>query len=153
MSRSSKFPQTFAGSILLPVAIVAAILGLASSAAADECTEAVVCNPISYGTMQIGINCFKSETMTTRMAGDACVTTGSNNAQCNANLFSATFMSSYFYGAVVGAQNLFTTGTAAPYCQWSCPCGTVRIDGSDGLPVELLEFSVASDENAAGRPE
>ena len=32
----------------------------------------------------------------------------------------------------------------SPFCEWQClGCGKIyRIDGSDGLPVELMEFSV-----------
>jgi len=29
-----------------------------------------------------------------------------------------------------------------PSCGWNCGCGQVTIDGSDGLPVELLDFSI-----------
>jgi hypothetical protein len=38
--------------------------------------------------------------------------------------------------------------TMNPYCNWVCNCGPgytsvpFRIDGSDGLPVELMDFSV-----------
>ena len=36
--------------------------------------------------------------------------------------------------------------SVAPYCQVTCTActGGVRIDGSDGLPVELMKFSVES---------
>ncbi len=34
-----------------------------------------------------------------------------------------------------------TTATN-PSCNFNCTCGSVTIDGSDGLPVELLQFSV-----------
>ena len=45
------------------------------------------------------------------------------------------------------SANAHTGNTASPYCAWTCTCGTalnpgVRIDGSDGLPVELMDFSV-----------
>lgn len=47
----------------------------------------------------------------------------------------------------------FTTA-ANPICQWSCDCGmgpeSIAIDGNDGLPVELMEFSVEDGE--AGEP-
>ena len=36
-----------------------------------------------------------------------------------------------------------------PSCRWACPCGTVTIDSSDGLPVELMEFEVDDDESSA----
>ncbi len=29
-----------------------------------------------------------------------------------------------------------------PRCEWFCDCRPVTIDGSDGLPVELLDFKV-----------
>ena len=34
------------------------------------------------------------------------------------------------------------TATANPSCAWTCGCGSVTTDGSDGLPVELMEFSI-----------
>ena len=36
------------------------------------------------------------------------------------------------------------TATVSPNCAWNCDCGTVTIDGSDGLPVELLDFKVSA---------
>jgi hypothetical protein len=41
------------------------------------------------------------------------------------------------------------------FCQWTCNCGagteTFRIDGAiDGLPVELMEFSVEDEGEADG---
>ena len=35
------------------------------------------------------------------------------------------------------------TTSTNPVCSWSCACGNVRTDGSDGLPVELLDFDIA----------
>lgn len=39
---------------------------------------------------------------------------------------------------------LATTGqlNMNPRCVWTCDCGTVTVTSADGLPVELLEFSV-----------
>ena len=38
------------------------------------------------------------------------------------------------------------TATMSPSCNWTCTCGsgliTVTIDGNDGLPIELMDFSV-----------
>ena len=34
------------------------------------------------------------------------------------------------------------TGTTMAFCQVICDCGVLTIDESDGLPVELMEFSV-----------
>jgi len=34
------------------------------------------------------------------------------------------------------------TSTTNPFCSFNCGCGTVTIDGSDGLPVELMDFDV-----------
>ena len=46
-----------------------------------------------------------------------------------------------------GVNTTAVSGTAYPSipsaaCGFNCDCGTVTIDGSDGLPVELLDFSV-----------
>ena len=58
--------------------------------------------------------------------------------------------------AVMVITQFFAVGmttSVAPYCNWSCTCGTgpaphVIIDSSDGLPVELMEFSVEAREPA-----
>ena len=34
------------------------------------------------------------------------------------------------------------TAATSPSCDWVCECGPVTIDGSDGLPVELLGFEI-----------
>lgn len=51
-----------------------------------------------------------------------------------------------FPGSAPAAANILSasanTATANPSCAWSCGCGTVTISGADGLPVELMEFSV-----------
>ncbi len=41
---------------------------------------------------------------------------------------------------LVAAQPL--TGMGPGYCQMNCDCGTFRIDDTQGLPVELLDFEV-----------
>ena len=44
-----------------------------------------------------------------------------------------------FAFTAVGA--IKTTGPS-PFCSWVCNCGTITVDGSDGLPVELMDFSI-----------
>ena len=34
------------------------------------------------------------------------------------------------------------TAMVSPFCNWMCNCGPVSINSSDGLPVELMAFSV-----------
>jgi len=38
------------------------------------------------------------------------------------------------------------SATVNPFCSWTCSCGTgafaVVTDGSDGLPIELMDFTV-----------
>ena len=47
----------------------------------------------------------------------------------------------------------FTTATN-PSCGWMCSgCGAVLIDGGNGLPVELMEFSVEEADSAGGADE
>ncbi len=47
-----------------------------------------------------------------------------------------------------------TTAPRTAHCQWNCTgCGTVRIDQTNGLPVELLEFSVGESEQGENGPE
>jgi len=44
---------------------------------------------------------------------------------------------------VLKAVAMTSIGPAS--CKWVCTCGgTITIDGSDGLPVELMEFEVAA---------
>lgn len=65
----------------------------------------------------------------------ACTTTPSaNNATCGETLPTALF------ATAIGPQI-----TMSPSCVWNCGgClgGTIAISGADGLPVELLEFSI-----------
>ena len=50
------------------------------------------------------------------------------------------------------AVSAYLTATAFPSvgpasCGWTCACGQITIDGpSDGLPVELLDFSVEGED-------
>ncbi len=39
------------------------------------------------------------------------------------------------------------------YCEISCDCGVLRIDETDGLPVELMSFGVDGDDGNADGPE
>ncbi len=43
-----------------------------------------------------------------------------------------------------------STAATNPSCAWACDCGGVTIDSSNGLPVELMEFSVETE--SAGEP-
>jgi len=74
----------------------------------------------------------------TLSAPTVCMTTGMNAAFC-------------FPGAAPFATNMLYasafSGTANPFCNWSCGCGVgpaphVTINSSDGLPVELMDFSI-----------
>lgn len=46
-----------------------------------------------------------------------------------------------------------TTGAATPSCAWTCACGAVVIDGSDGLPVELMDFGIEDESEDVGAEE
>ena len=37
------------------------------------------------------------------------------------------------------------TASTNPSCGWSCGCGPVVIDSTDGLPVELMGFSIEAE--------
>ncbi len=54
-----------------------------------------------------------------------------------------------YCGYIVGQRRLHVsrplTGPTMAYCQISCDCGVLRIDETDGLPVELMNFSVDGD--------
>ncbi len=65
-----------------------------------------------------------------------CVLTDSNSAMCN-------FVNGYSlmaYAAPAQQSN-------SPSCAWMCDCGQVTITSNDGLPVELMGFSL--EENSA----
>ena len=51
-----------------------------------------------------------------------------------------------YCGYIRGQRRLFVHRSfGAPtmaHCQVTCDCGTLRIDETDGLPVELIEFDV-----------
>ena len=78
----------------------------------------------------------------------ACNTTA-GNATCGKQTVVRRALRGMVNTTALTAMALSTTTTAS-YCQWECDCGagpeTLRIDRSDGLPVELLEFLVSSDE-------
>jgi hypothetical protein len=68
--------------------------------------------------------------------------------QCTLTMMNADFCFPG-YAPVITAQLVASayTATVNPTCAWACACGTgapphVAIDGSDGLPVELMDFSV-----------
>jgi hypothetical protein len=78
----------------------------------------------------------------------------SNNANCN-----------IAGGGIPAAPTTVTrmvvamrTASTAPYCSWECRgnyptiCANPRIDSSDGLPVELLDFSIETETAGAASP-
>ena len=68
-----------------------------------------------------------------------CTTAVMNNANCGRDAGSMLLIAS-----AAGAQI-----TMSPSCSWNCGgCGTIVTDRNIGLPVELMEFSVGSDNSA-----
>ena len=84
---------------------------------------------VSPGIMLISVH----KSLTKSPTASNCNTTLAQNALCD--IYSSNSLRARHY----------TGGTGpTPVCQWNCDCGTVRIDGpNDGLPVELMEFSVS----------
>lgn len=74
----------------------------------------------------------------------SCTLVGSANAMC-----APTGM---FMIATYATESLFGTGTAAsPMCTWNCcadPVLTISMSSGDGLPVELMDFSVESEDDS-----
>lgn len=68
-----------------------------------------------------------------------CTRTLTNAASCDPTGPAVT--ASLFASAMTS-----TVATTAVACGWNCGCGQVTIDQSDGLPVELMSFSVEGDE-------
>jgi len=75
-------------------------------------------------------------------APGSCTLTMTMNAR-NCNPGTAGFSTSLLWAYA-------NTTAVSPSCQWACDCGTVTTDSSDGLPVELMSFSV---EDEADKPE
>ena len=82
--------------------------------------------------------------LTTGSFYNVCSTTSSNAQDCG----KSTAVKKAAKGVNTnGLRALANTGlTTMPFCQWQCDCGagpeTFRIDGGDGLPVELMDFSI-----------
>ncbi len=86
----------------------------------------------------------------TLSAATPCVSTGNNAFSCFPN---TSVMTVSMLNAVI-----ITTATTMAFCNWDCGCdaGTppdVTIDGSDGLPVELMDFGFEDEESQDFNPE
>lgn len=67
--------------------------------------------------------------------------------QCTLTMMNASFcFPSYTPATTAQLVASALTATTNPSCGWVCGCGSVTIDGSDGLPVELMGFSVEGDQ-------
>ena len=108
----------------LPVIAVVTTLVWAQTPA-----RAVSCEAAFFVACVGGIQC--TAFASTGVAGN-CSTTTSNNATCAKNFTSPTI---FLYAGNNGS---------APSCAWTCTVctGSIVIDGTDGLPVELMDFSV-----------
>ncbi len=83
------------------------------------------------------------------LPGGSCFTTSAEDAVCD------VFSPHKTYGPASSVTwELRATATGAdPRCTWSC-CGIsglVRMTASDGLPVELMSFSIEDDASSADR--
>ena len=71
--------------------------------------------------------------------GAGCSLVATNNANVCYPLAASMAPASYLMAVAA-------TGATSPSCSWNCFCvpasGAVTIDSSDGLPVELMAFSV-----------
>ncbi len=77
------------------------------------------------------------------------VSMGANGTGCLPAQTAAPGFNSCPTAAGPGCRRLIATITSptasmqARFCQFDCgPCGAVRIDNSNGLPVELMDFSI-----------
>lgn len=98
------------------------------------------CNVIMTTTFTVGPTMVVNKQLS---APALCVSTGMNAQTCYPGPVAMTLT------VLTAAANV--TATVSPYCNWDCNCGTgapphVITDGSDGLPVELMEFSVSQDD-------
>ena len=56
-------------------------------------------------------------------------------------------------GVMLTTPNVYLSATrymgmSNPSCGWTCDCGAVTSNASDGLPVELMEFEIEDDESS-----
>lgn len=123
------------------IGLAAGLLALLSLETFAQCQFAVpVCNTSSLAPPT---TCYMNYTGAMSLYS-ACSTTAGN-----ANCGKITVVRRALRGSVntVGLRAMaLSTTTTASYCQWECDCGagpeTLRIDRSDGLPVELLEYGI-----------
>ncbi len=103
--------------------------------ARSECMYTVSANPFCYSypspTAPTRWQCIKNLTMDETCGTTDSVVYGGNVTMCY-----------YIPGQdrLVAAQPLIGMGPG--YCQMTCDCGTFKIDHTQGLPVELMDFEV-----------
>lgn len=132
--------------------VMAALVGPAAARGQIAC---MVTNTYTLGPQMIGKAIHFTITAGTFRVG--CRTQTSVNANC------AGGTSNTFLAAAMDSNVLAVNGNGtgmSPFCSWRCgrsftgattTCATVTLDSSDGLPVELLDFSIAK-EGAASQP-
>ncbi len=134
---------------LLALAIV--VLGsLGSPAPTEAQTTVTITNPTTACVASIKKFYFPSGPPATAKgvfkyltAPRNCVPAGTVSAACGANPSTAA-------AGDLTAQVTGTQLSGSPSCQWNCTggCGTITIDTTDGLPVELMDFEVVDGDEA-----
>jgi hypothetical protein len=124
---------------LLTVLLVAGLLG--QPAPLEAQCSVVSTSAMTFGTVMVVYKILN--------APYNCGTTMMNALFCNPTAMTNT---SFLHASALAA-------TMTPSCAWVCTgtgggtCATVTIDGNDGLPVELMEFSVEDEEVAEAEGE
>jgi hypothetical protein len=114
---------------LLPIIVLTLLLTLPPEVGSQ-------CTVIGQMSSTFGTSMFITKTLNGFFS---CMTTAMNASSCG--LGPSPMTANKLYAAAMSA-------TMNPFCNWTCNCGpgstTVAfvIDGSDGLPVELMDFSI-----------
>ena len=123
------------GIVLGCAALVIVGLLILPAGVEGQCTTSITNGPGTWGTpayIYVGKAILNANT---------CTLTGFNNViGCAPGGFPPTATGATNSGSYVSASAL--TAATNPFCAWNCDCGQVIIGPGDGLPVELMAFSV-----------
>ncbi len=105
----------------------------------------ILISALIFGPAGIGAQCNIANTSFTMVGAstNAVVKTLTTSALCSLTM--SNNVGTCFPSAALTTSMLSASANPAdtnPSCAWNCACGAVVIDGSDGLPVELMSVSV-----------
>lgn len=132
---------------ILPLAILLMATAISNQATAQTCADLQLFTPMAFCQTGTGASypnvCWKQFYPS---GAWNCNTTAMNGATCD---IQPAAMGTWRLRAFPGTTAM-TVPPGQKYCQWECSCNgngpeAVRIDGSSGLPLELMEFTIDQD--------